>query len=50
MIYPKNEKKTSCSSTPELSAIGPNINMMKPTPADAEQWKDVPWKRKLPER
>lgn len=34
----------------ELSAIWPNIKTMKPAPADAEQWKGVPGKRKLLER
>jgi ferredoxin len=34
----------------ELAAIWPNIKTMKPAPADAAEWKDVPGKRKLLER
>ena len=34
----------------ELATIWPNIKTMKAAPPDAEQWKDVPEKRKLLER
>jgi ferredoxin len=34
----------------ELAAIWPNIKVKKDSPADAEQWNNVPGKRKLLER
>jgi ferredoxin len=44
------DQKEFLALNAELAAVWPNITEMKPAPADAEQWKDVPGKRELLER
>jgi ferredoxin len=44
------DQKEFLALNAELAAIWPNITEMKPAPADAAEWKDVPGKRKLLER
>ncbi len=53
-IFPDNELPADQSEflqlNAELAVIWPNIKKKKDSPSDAEQWKDVPGKRKLLER
>jgi ferredoxin len=44
------DQKEFLALNAELAAVWPNITEMKPAPADAAEWKDVPGKRKLLER
>ncbi len=45
-----NDQQEFIALNAELSQTWPNINKKKPAPSDADEWKEIPNKRKLLER